>query len=214
MLKHYSGHARGLRGANESGSSNQSATVTFHSHFPPQPSDLVNFVSLFFGLKVSMTDGASRAWGQRAESARVARSGLLSPLIFLCAWWWVKTLDRPVVKKILQSWFSTCLGVCGGDNGVREEEGGVAAPAALGEDGGGRPSSGCEERKQRCVAGQGRGGGLAATTISPPFRRRASSSTTSSHRVAVPLPLAPAVLRPRAAASSCLSSSTYNTGDG
>jgi hypothetical protein len=140
-----------------------------------------------------MTDGASRAWGQRSESVRVARSGLLSPLIFLCAWWWVKTLDRPVVKKILQSWFSTCLGVCGGDNGVREEEGGVAAPATPGEVGGGRPSSGCEERKPRCVAGQGRGGGLAATTISPPFRRRASSS--------------PPPPRPRATASSCLSPS-------
>jgi hypothetical protein len=45
------GHARGLRGANESGSSNQSPTVTFQFHFSLQPSDTVIFIVLRAYLK-------------------------------------------------------------------------------------------------------------------------------------------------------------------
>jgi hypothetical protein len=59
-----------LRGANESGSSNHVATVNLQTHFSPQPSDAVIVLSLFVCLSRSMTDGALRAWGQRAEATK------------------------------------------------------------------------------------------------------------------------------------------------
>jgi hypothetical protein len=73
--------------------------------------------------------------GSASRGSEAARSRRLSPLIFLCVSWWVKTLDRPRGEKIPQPWFSPWLPVCGGGGvSVREEEEGAAVPAAPGEE--------------------------------------------------------------------------------
>jgi hypothetical protein len=87
------------------------------SRFYLQPSDAVVSFSPTACLNGSMTYGTSRVWGRRAEAATVARSRVLSPLIFACAWWWVKTLDRHRAEKNSPS-PGSCVPVGGGDDGV------------------------------------------------------------------------------------------------
>jgi hypothetical protein len=87
------------------------------SRFYLQPSDAVVSFSPTACLNGSMTSGTSRVWGRRAEAATVARSRVLSPLIFACAWWWVKTLDRHRAEKNSPS-PGSCVPVGGGDDGV------------------------------------------------------------------------------------------------
>jgi hypothetical protein len=70
-----------LKGANESGSSNQVATVKSASHFSPQPSDAVIFLSLLAYLDDSMTVGPMCVRGRcfSERSSTITTSVLHTP---------------------------------------------------------------------------------------------------------------------------------------
>jgi hypothetical protein len=64
-----------LKGANESGSSNQHATVNLPSRFSPQPSDQSDFFSLVQFWKDSMTGGTFYVRGPTVRGRQVRSFG-------------------------------------------------------------------------------------------------------------------------------------------